>query len=297
MSNVPVQLIQVLASDGVRLDGVLHMPDGDAGTTRTTLDAVVCLHGAASNFYSSTVIEAVTQPLLDLGIAVLRVNTRGHDGICTLITEQGRRRGGAAYENVSDCCYDITGSVNFLVQQGFAQVGLFGHSLGAIKAVYSQAKQPHDAVRAIVAVSPPRLSYSAFRNGEQSVEFFETMATAQKHVQTGQGDVLMTVRYPVPLVITADGYVDKYGLREDYNILNFADHVRCPTLFIYGGMELDEGGIAFAGLPEAIRRLAAAGAPLKVTTVPDADHFYTGDEQQMAAETTGWISSLKNVKT
>ena len=65
------------------------------------------------------------------------------------------------------------------------------------------------------------------------------------------------------LMISAGSYVDKYGPEERYNIMKFANQLSCPTLITYGQREVDEGSLAFAGVPDALRALPTATAPLE----------------------------------
>ena len=67
---------------------------------------------------------------------------------------------------------------------------------------------------------------------------------------------LLEVTFPFPLLIAASSYVDKYGREERYNIVGIADKVSCPCLFTYGQLEIEHGGIAFAGVPEALAPLS-----------------------------------------
>ena len=267
----------------------MHTPQQTA-ESRVDVDALVCLHGVGGNFYGSTLLEKITPSLLELGIHVLWANTRGHDAMNTSIVSSKGRRQGAAYETVDDCRHDVAAWIDQLIERGHERIGLLGHSLGAIKSIYSQAMERHESVQRIVAISPPRLSYSCFVNGEHRATFFETIATAEQHVAEGRPAVLMEVTFPFPLLITASGYVDKYGREERYNILKFADKVHCPMFFTYGERELDHGEIAFAGVPEALESLSTA-APLTTTTIPNADHSYFGAYDSLAAEVANWISN------
>ena len=47
-------------------------------------------------------------------------------------------------------------------------------------------------------------------------------------VKAGQGDELFTSKFPFPLLITAAGYIDKYGPAERYNLLKFAADLALP---------------------------------------------------------------------
>lgn len=287
-----VELVRTKTSDGLRLDGAL------AQSSRSTesepmVDAVILLHGVGGSFFSGAMFEPLTARLIERGIAVLRVNTRGYGAINMIATDGGATRGGAAFEVVDQCRYDITAWCDFLVDRGLSRIGLVGHSLGAIKAVYSAAHAPHSHVTRVIAASPPRLSHRAFQHGPRSHDFFDSLATAKQLVSEGHPEQLITAKFPFPLLISSASYVDKYG-DERYNILEFLRQVTCPTLYIYGSIELERGGIAFAGLPEAIQRLARdVEAPelpqIDVVTIPDADHFYSGKYAELTDHAASWL--------
>lgn len=274
------ELVKTTTSDGLRLDGALHT--AEATETAALVDAVLCLSGVASNFYSSTLMEDALPTLQDLGVTVLWANTRGHDGLFTAATSQGMKRFGAAMEMVDHCRLDVSAWCDFLVRRDHKRICLLGHSLGAIKSLYSQAFQPHDAVSRVIAASPPRLSYGCFRNGERSTVFTETVRTAERHVAEGNPNTLIEVPFPFPLVISAAGYLDKYGSQERYNIQTFAARVKIPVHFVYGEVELSDGGVAFAGVPEALAAIPDEGQQFSFTTVPGADHMYTSRRDALA---------------
>jgi alpha/beta superfamily hydrolase len=290
------ELVRTVTRDGLRLDGALFDPAAAAGTENRPrlargVTAAILLHGVGGNFYSSSTFEPLIPQLRDAGIAVLTVNTRGHDSVFGAMLGNVRRRMGAAYETVDDCRLDVAAWVTLLSSRGHTAVALIGHSLGAIKAVYSQALEKLPQIATVVAVSPPRLSYSAFMNAPESSQFFESFSTAERMVAEGRGDDLFTGKFPVPLLVTASGYIDKYGPAERYNILKFAHEVPCPALFVYGTKELDQGGIAFAGLPDALMLLDGADHR-HVITIDGADHFYAGLAEQLANQITDWLAQL-----
>jgi hypothetical protein len=107
-------------------------------------------------------------------------------------------------------------------------------------------------------------------------------------VAEGQGQELFTSKFPFPLLITAAGYIDKYGPAERYNILRFAHDVPCPALFVYGSKELSHGGIAFEGLPDALEALPGSGGR-HIAVIEGADHMYTGLGEPLAETIAGWL--------
>jgi pimeloyl-ACP methyl ester carboxylesterase len=289
-----VDLVSTKTSDGLKLHGALHAARDGAKPIADGPDVLVCLPGVGGNFYGTTMAEHLTPWLTAAGIDVLWINTRGHDSIAVIHRESGGGvRQGAAFEIVDDCRHDIAGWLDFVAERGYRSPTLLGHSLGAIKSLYSQAYAPRSEVHSVVAVSPPRLSCRAFRAGPDSGPFFEDLSTAQQHVEAGRARQLMQTRFPVPLIISAGTFVDKYGPEERYNILKFTSRLECPHVFIYGGRELEQGGIAFAGVPDELRGLPERRFQAPVLTVPDANHMYTGLHESLAREVLTWLGERR----
>jgi pimeloyl-ACP methyl ester carboxylesterase len=266
------ELWQVTTADGLTLDGLWQMPSHPKA-------AAIVLHGTGSNFYSAAVGNALAPMLLERSLAVLRVNTRGHD----LVATQGGRRRGAAYEVVADCCQDVQAWCE-RVRSAVPRIVLVGHSLGAVKAVYSQVHARQEGVQGIVAISPPRLSYSWFH--EHAPLFRETFAQAQERIAQARGSELMEVTFPLPFLTTAEGYVEKYGPEERYHLLPLLPRLEMPNLVVLGSREM-EGNPAFSGLDQAIRAHAPA---TEVEVIAGADHVYHGCRRALGDTVLAWLS-------
>ncbi|MBL8798528.1 MAG: alpha/beta fold hydrolase [Planctomycetia bacterium] len=282
-----VELIQATARDGVRLDGTFRQP-ADAAPRPLTLDACCLIHGTGGNFYNSTLLEALAQRLLGLGCAVLIANTRGHDGISNAVRGPSGIRQGAAYEVVDDCRHDLAAWTSWLRERCGPRVAWLGHSLGAVKCLYARSQEPQLAPAGIIAVSPPRLSYSWFCAGSAAAEFLATYQQAAALVEAGQPTALLEVRFPLPFVITAAGYVEKYGPDERYNYLRVLNGFDCPTLLTLGEKEASHNP-AFQGIPEAITDLSRPPSRLRLATIPGADHFYSGVREPLVATLEAWL--------
>jgi len=287
-----VDLVQVTAADGVTLHGALRTPQ-PAGESNLGVDAILMLHGTGSNFYAARLLGALALHVLEWGAAALVVNTRGHDGISEPHAPAGKSQQGAAYEVVDDCRYDVTAWVDFLLEQGYGRVAVLGHSLGALKALYAQARQPHPAVKMVIAVSPPRLSYEVFRAAPQGEQFLRDLAQAQALVAAGRPKTLLEVKFPITYVVSAEGFVDKYGPDQRYDVLSLLESVACPMLFTYGSAELDRS-VAFRGMPAALEAAAQHGLNLQVAVVAGADHVYSGAYAELAARTKSWLQRTKD---
>jgi pimeloyl-ACP methyl ester carboxylesterase len=284
-----VDLVQTTTRDGLRLDGAYLAPP--AGSSPALgVDGFCLVHGTGGSFYSSTLFDGVAERLLQLGCAVLRVNTRGHDGISTAATAAGGRRLGAASEIVDDCRHDLAAWLDWLRERAGPRVGLVGHSLGAVKCLYALAQEPALGACCVVAISPPRLSHSWFLAGPEAALFRETWELAQRHVQTGQPRMLLEVKLPLPFVITAEGYVEKYGPDERYNYLHFVQRVGCPVLVTLGGLEV-AGNMAFRDAPQALTELRRQHGRPAVETISGADHFYSTGRPELLARMEAWLRS------
>ena len=264
-----VDLVQATTRDGVRLDGAYQAP---ARISVVNVDGVLLVHGTGSNFYGATLFDPLAERLLSLGVGVLRVNTRGHDLMSTAATPRGGRRCGAAYEVVDDCRHDLAAWIDWLAGRCGQRIALIGHSLGAVKCLYAMANEPDERVRYVVAISPPRLSHSWFLASERAGEFRDEFDRARALVDAGEPGALLEVRIPLPFVVTAAGYVEKYGPDERYNYLKWIDKVTCGTLVTFGAIETRDN-MAFRDAPVAVERIVPR---VGVVTFAGADHIYTG---------------------
>jgi pimeloyl-ACP methyl ester carboxylesterase len=287
---VLVDLVNTTTRDGFRLDGAYQAPAVGA-QPEVPVDAFCLVHGTGGNFYGSTLFDHVADRLLALGCGVLRVNTRGHDGISTAATARGGRRLGAAYEVVDDSRHDVAAWVAWLRQHAGPRIGLVGHSLGAVKCLYALGQESQLKPGCVVALSPPRLSYSWFCSSPQGPDFLKTFSQAEEAVAAGRPGALLDVQLPLPFVITAAGYVEKYGPEERYNYLNFIGSTPCPTLATFGSVEV-ENNVAFRGAPEALREVAVRHPRVTVEVVAGGDHFYTEVRDEVAERVEGWLRSV-----
>lgn len=278
-----VELVRSTTLDGLRLDGAYAAPDGSAPPTA----AFLCVHGTGGHFYGSAVFEGLVERWRRRGVATLRINTRGHDAVSFAATAQGGRRQGAAYERLSDATLDLDAWANWLRERGIERIGLVGHSSGAVKAIWALANQPIPGVDRLIAVSPPRLSHDHFRQSEKGKEFERLYQQANRLVEAGEGHTLLESTFPLPMLITAAGYVEKYGPDAKYDVVKLLPRVAVPSLITYASIEIGNN-VAFRGSPEIIASLEGAGQRT-VAIIDEANHFYTGKEDALGDVMDGWL--------
>jgi pimeloyl-ACP methyl ester carboxylesterase len=282
-----IDLVQTTTRDGVRLDGALQTPVSRSDAA-LPVDGCCLVHGTGGSFYSSTLFDGLAPHLLAQGCAVLRINTRGHDLMSTASTARGGKRQGAAYEVVDDCRHDLAAWLDWLRERVGQRLLLVGHSLGAVKCLYALSQEPCLPASWVIALSPPRLSYSWFCTSPQGPEFLATYTEAERQVEAGQPAALLDLKLPLPFVVAAGGYVEKYGPEERYNYLRWLAGVPCPMLITFGSIEV-ENNMAFRGAPEALAELASLKGRLTCQTFPGGDHFYSGVRAELAAGMEAWL--------
>jgi pimeloyl-ACP methyl ester carboxylesterase len=285
-----VDLVSVTTRDGIRLDGTWRKPPL-AHVSQLGVDVVFFHHGAAGNFYGAGMFEQYSDALLERGCAVLRVNNRGHDPVSRAVVGQGTKRLGAAYEYLDECRHDWEGWMDFAQAAGYQRIGLWGHSLGATKSIYYMATQGDQRVRCVVAGSPPRFSYSAFAALEEGEAFKSIASQAQRYLDRGHPETLIDVIYPIPLLVTAEVFIQKYGLEETYDILKHIPNVQCPLLIMVGTAEA-QTMMAFQGLPPLLEKLAGEIDHLTFVPIPGADHAYTHQRHYVWEVVRRWLEKV-----
>ena len=288
-----VELIRAKTADGVLLDGSLQRPEGVDSTSQNT--AWLLVHGTGSNFYSSGVLHAFAEQLVRIGHSVARINTRGHDIISALPSGRLPLSGGAAFESIADCVHDLRAWVDELVRRDYQRVVLVGHSMGGVKAIYSQAHDPHPNVVAVVGVSLPRLCHAEWQTSPKAAAFRDHFHQATDLVESGRGGELMLVQQPLPLWLTAAGFLAKYGPRDKYDFVPLLPLLNCPTLLIVGTASV-ESSPAFGSVPDAVRQLQTSHRHLHLELVPGANTGYSGHLDAPARLASEWFASVVNSK-
>lgn len=286
-----VDLIQTKTADGMRLDGSLRRPEVAKDSSSTT--AWLLVHGTGSNFYSAGVLQAFADQLVRDGHSVARINTRGHDIISALPGGRSPLSGGAAFESIADCVHDLRAWVDELIRHDFSRIVLVGHSMGGVKAIFSQAHDPHPNVVAVVGVSPPRFCHTEWQSSPKAIPFRDHFRRATELVESGRGDELMLVQQPLPMWLTAAGFLAKYGSHDDYDFIPLLPRLSRPTLLIVG-TESVAASPAFESAPDAVQKLLPSQPQLRLHLVPGANTGYTGHLDEPARVASEWFTSVVN---
>ncbi len=247
---------------------------------------VICTHGVANTF-TTTPLWRVAKELNAKGWGIAILNNRGHDWVSK--NPLDRRWIGAAYERIEDGALDFKVGKKWLQQRGHGRLVIAGHSLGGLKAAYTQAFFPTDEVIALAMFSSPRLPDDKvwdWAAHEKILNHCRSLVSAQK------GEDLMQVDMPTNTpamrgLMSAQTYLNKYGPEAATTALRFADRIRLPVFLLAG--ELEKPQLSFSIDMEP----ALINAPsVQRVMVEGADHIYSGRHGQVADAADRWLTTL-----
>ena len=137
----------------------------------------------------------------------------------------------------------------FLESRGFRRIGLLGHSLGAVKAIFTLAADDAAEGRGAgrdLAARGCRMRY--FCQAPRADEFRARHSPRRKTsiAERTRATNCCWIEFPLPYHVSAAGFVDRYGPEERYNVLRSCwIECACPTLVTYGSSEMQgEHGIS-----------------------------------------------------
>ena len=280
-----VDLISVVNSEGLALDGAFYAPSGevhDAGP----VDAMLLIHGSRGNFCDPAT-KAMAEDLSARGIACLALNTNAHDTLWYHPPSDSYK--GNAFEILEYTMSDLRAGVDHLEQRGYRAPGLLGHSMGAVRVAFYAATQDDPRVAAVVPVSPVRLSHSYFLESEDAGEFRANMETAQGMVDKGDPDGVFRVNFPIPQFFSAKSYIDKHGPQEKYNLVNVADRIRVPMLALNGSRETHT---RLKDMAQDLARAAVNSPKAAAIMVDEGEHSLVNRTGEASAAVLHWLATL-----
>jgi pimeloyl-ACP methyl ester carboxylesterase len=261
-----------IPTDTVPLEGAWYEPEGAARA-----GAALLFHGNAMNFYSGAP-RFLPPALLELGLACLAFNRRGHD---ILAIRDSRAAEGAAFQTIAEAIADNRYAAQWLTRRGFPSPVVIGHSNGGMLAVRHVADHPD---------TPALVLLSAHCGGRNMVPLAsragllghdklpEITAQAEALVAAGKGRELMLL----PgwwYVTSAASFLD---LANCPDILELAPQIRCPVLYLRGDREPRD-------LYPAEEFQRRCQGPCTVEIVPQCDHFYVGQESAVSVIVSRWL--------
>lgn len=276
----PLEIHSVLTEDEVTLQ-IAWLPPREP-----LAPVLLATHGVGNSFTLSGLWPAL-QLLAGRGWGVAMVNNRGHDWVA--MNPGDRRWIGAAYETIEEGVLDFQAGQRWLRERGQRRIVIAGHSLGGLKAAYTQAHFPGEDVVALAMFSSPRLPDEKVWDWAAHEQL---LARCRDMVAQGRGEELMHVDMPTNTpamkgLMCYATYLNKYGPDAATTALRYADRIRVPTFLLAG--EHEKPQLSFSIDMEQ----ALVNAPsVRRVMVEGCDHIYTGRHEQVADAANAWLAEL-----
>jgi pimeloyl-ACP methyl ester carboxylesterase len=290
-SGLAIDLVVTRTEDGQSWDGMIYRPAAGGDPLRRRL-AVLVVHGSVGN-YITGIPRRVSFGLAQAGFTVMSVNTR--------MANYGVIFGGGLMHRTP---LDIDAALEVLRRRGFRRVVLLGFSMGSTMVTHYQAlRRPTDVVGVLTLAHPAslpaalRLRWDHF-GAEPGYE--EVAELVHRRLAPDFEDAS---RDRILLVRRARGFGDRPLDCEVWSLRTWW-HSRGPRA-PHAESRLRVGhvtvplGIVQAAEDELVRddegpeleALARQGDCPSVwrTTVPDADHVFTGCDDDLIEACVGWL--------
>lgn len=286
------KLLQITTSDGLLLHGY-YMPSESKNVV------LLHIHGMEGNFYQDNFVHTLTKELEKKEIGFLTVNTRGNGKDTDFNTINGKIvRVGSRYELLEEAHLDITAWVNFLIDEGYKEIILQGHSAGTVKIVrYLFEGELKDKINKLILLSP--IDPLGFRivNGRNNIEDF--IKKAQNKVDEGKGDELITSEFDHD-VLSYKTFISWYRRDDLGKMFEFCTpqydfpilkQISIPTFIITGSKD-EYLHPSNPGHPEEAMNILLRNIPnSKGKIIEDATHSFKPHEDIMVNEVTTYILS------
>ena len=272
-----------------RSGGAIFNPSNDSKKSVV----VIWIHGWGVNFYSPTYVK-IARSLSEKGYSCITANTRMHDiGFNIGETKTMRIRGGGYWGKPSEQLMDIDAWIDFAKSYGFKNIILVGHSAGWAAVRDYQAIKQNPRIVGFVCAS------GSVRPGTVKPDSI-LLAKAKELVCAGHGDDL--IRLPsrhFPSFISAATFLDDSSTPSELNDffgVNISNpgikRINCPLLAFYGTRN-DVGTEEDLELIKSGIRHYQNKINLTTVMIKNADHMYSGEEDQVAQTINNWIDNLE----
>lgn len=268
-------IVSVKTSDDIVLHGFFYETDNKD-------EILIHIHGTAGNFYENMFVGEVTTHLANNNIASLAFNNRGSAVL------QEVPPIGAATEKFEDCLLDINAWMEFVLNLGYKQIILQGHSLGTEKAVYYLNKGKYKEKASKVILLGFSDTYGDHYDRSPCPE--KLMAEAKKLVKQNKGHQFLTSHWLARadiLPFSAASYIDFFS--EDSvvsKVLPFRNgkelpmlrNIEVPILGVIG----DQEEYLVISILKAMQLIEKENKLAKCYQIKNASHSFYQKEKELA---------------
>lgn len=293
------EIIKFKTLDGTYLDGFLKY------NGKKSKKVIIAIHGMASNCFKKRE-KALADYSIEKNIDTFVFNTRGSDIVRFLkkdkITSSGDNIGGSAYENVYESYFDIKSAIMQMLEFGYEEIYLCGHSLGATKLVYTYNKlfRENDDVlkyiKAIILLSLVDLDKTfKFFAGSKYQDYLNYALIKEEQKQ--YLDMMPQTAFLYPMSVRS--YLIYNRNNDELNFARYSDEtydfkelnsIKVP-LFMRWGTDNEY----IEQKPEDLIEFLSNkinNKNLDINIIHQADHSYRGKEELVAKQVINFIENI-----
>jgi dienelactone hydrolase len=287
--------VTVDTEDGQTWDGLVLIPHRGGDRARRRL-AVIVVHGSVGN-YISGVPRRVSHGLALEGFTVLSVNTR--------MANFGAFFGGGLLHRTP---LDLDAWVGLARRMGHHRIVLLGYSLGATMVTHYQALRRHDHVVGLCTLAHPRSLPESLRRRWERFGADPDYATVTRRARAmlgasidddgGPDEIFIVEQASGPTLAPTHAEIWTYRTwwhsrgpeARSAVSADWIDQVGVPLALIQAGEDMivrpDDG--------EELAAIArAAGVPdVRLESVSEANHVFSGREQLVVDRCAAWIEEV-----
>ena len=278
--------------DEIELVGLLERP------TNPTKRVVISVHGMQSNCLKRRE-DILSKEISNAGVAYFAFNNRGAELMTYTRKTTGEKilNGGSVYEDMLDGYYDIKGAINKMLELGYTDIYLQGHSLGCTKIVYTYNKLKNENnvknIKGIMLLS--LVDIPDCQKYDLGDKYAEMMKYAENKEKEGKLNDLMPIEsFDHPICVRS--YLRYFKYNKDIDFARFWDkdynfkelnNIQIPLFLRWGNVH----DLVLQNLSNLIEILKSKiqNEKLDIGYIDGADHGYTGKEETLAKEIISFI--------
>jgi len=286
-----IEKIFFKTEDQADLVGLLHKGEN-------TNKVIISVHGMTSDCLKKR-DDIIANTMTNNNIDFFSFNNRGHDVISYLNKEMSgvyaKQKAGTAYEDVQDSYYDIKAAIDKMLEYGYNEIYLQGHSLGCTKIVYTYNKFKRkneekylNAIKAIMLLSLIDIPGAQRVNLGDKYDYAIEYAMAKE--KKGEAEALMP-RECFIHPISAKSYLRYFKNNEKINFAQYGNkdynyeelnNITVPLFMRWGNVfEMIEQS---ADELVEIVKVKLQNEKKDISYIDGANHGYTDKEELVANE-------------
>lgn len=285
-------LVKTVTEDGLYLHGLFKKGEKENY-------AILHIHGFEGDFFTNQFLTVEANALLENGHSFLSVQTRGTGSEFEFQTSDDVTKVvGAHYELLKEAYMDIDAWVAYLVENGFHNIVLQGHSLGSIKAARYLAEGAHTKyIKKLLLLSP--FDAHALVEIATDGKYKEYLNMAKKKIEKGEGEEMipesfinMKMSYQTfASWLTMDHFGKIFNYADEDNNFMLLNKMDIPVKTIVGRDDEFFHPINPADPQEAIDIMKLNIKDFEYKIIDDTGHGFENKEHDLAHEVLTFLET------